>query len=128
MEHIDALASRLEGRTRQRLRVLARRIYLLRVKGRVTKREARKLFIRGYVALAMAEYAQDVAALKKMTDEHLVAQVRAVKETGERLRSLPHVRKADIKARYGERREVLEKHRLCEGCPTCDRVRLSQCR
>jgi hypothetical protein len=102
-EHIEAVTARLEGSTLKRLRLLARRVYALRQADKVGRRDARLLFVRGFVALLLAEYAHDIPKLKAMTDEHLETQFEAVKNLKVRLSTLPAIRGEDLKARKATR-------------------------
>lgn len=112
LEYLDTVAGRLDV-TQKRLRLMARRIYLLCREGKMTPEEARKAFVRGFTALSLAEYAHDAPKLQEMTDRHLSHQVDAVKAlpAGKRVSTLGPVRKLDIKARASAKAEAAAKQK-----------------
>jgi hypothetical protein len=103
IEHLEKVLGRLDV-SAQRLRVLARRVYVLRTKGKLTKREARKMFVKGFVLLSIAEWAHDVPKVKALTDKHMQAQLDAVEKLDKPLSSLRPIRDIEIKSRLEDRR------------------------
>lgn len=104
IEHMENVVGRLDV-TKRRLRLLARRVYLLRTQKMITRAEARRIFIAGFVALALAEYAHDIPKIKGMTDEHVEKQFDAVKKLDKRLSKLPPIRSIEIKTKLTKARE-----------------------
>jgi hypothetical protein len=106
----EMLVDRVTGRldvTKTALRKLTRRVYLLRMAGKLTKSEARKLFVREYAKLAVREYAHDIAEVKRITDESLEREYSAIEKltaAGRRLSSLPILKTSAIRERLEERR------------------------
>ncbi len=97
-KHIEAAVARLDV-SKKRLALLSRRVYLARQRDEMTRAEARKAFVAGFVALALAEYAHDIPKVKALTDAHLEKQFEAVKKLDVRLSKVPALRNIDIKAR-----------------------------
>lgn len=99
---IEKQVARLDV-TAGRLRKLARKVYRMRLAGEIGKRDARVLFVRGYVAALIAEYAHDIKRIKALVDGYLETQVEAVRRLDVPLSKLKPITDIEIKERATER-------------------------
>ena len=105
--------------TKGRLQRLARKIFKLRVAGELTRGEARRMFVEGFVLSLLAEYAHDAPVVKRIVDAGLARQVSAVKALDVPVRALKPIRDFDIKARATAREAEsagVDLHECSEDC------------
>ena len=107
IEHLDSVVGRLDV-SQKRLRLLARRVYVLHAKGKITAAEAKRMFRRGFILLSIAEYTHDIVKVKDLTDKHLSRQLDAVRKLDKPLSSLKPIRDVDIKSAMVARRAKKE--------------------
>lgn len=102
MELIEKQSQRLDV-TRGLLQKLARKIFELRRTDKLTSEDARRMFMEGFVASMLLEYAHDVGNIRDTVDKHLDKQIEATREMDAPLSALKPILKDDIKKRIAEK-------------------------
>lgn len=87
----------------KQLTAAAKRIFDLRLKGKLGAEAAKKLLRDARKAILLAHFANHVGELKKTVDANMDRQIAAVKKLGRPVRELAPVRKADLLAREIEK-------------------------
>ena len=102
IEIIEKQGKRLDV-THERLQKLARKVFDMSRAEKLSPTEARKLFVEGFVASMLLEYAHDVGKIKDVVDKHLDVQIAATRDMDAPLSSLKPILKDDIKRRIAEK-------------------------
>lgn len=100
---IDQVVKEGADTAAKQLIAAARKIFALRLSGKLGAEAAKKLLRDARKAVLLAQFSKHAGEIQQTVDKNMTAQIAAVRKLGKPLRELAPVRKADVLARELEK-------------------------